>query len=234
MDASNESAQGNPDWQGAMTAENFYLLPAYGAPDLWFALPRCVHLARKADGLPEFFLEFISDRNGAKPEDSLYAVIDMGLNRESDLVSAYGLLPRTQSGVTLMPVTFTTGTYWHLECADAHESAPFAWEDAERATIHGRLPTKTAQLLYSALAAGSITVARAAVECEVAAFLPRVDAAVTFNTVELFSAVAALNPGAPSVPFRRMVTFLDDPPRGLFRFDGDANASTGRRSLPGF
>jgi len=224
---SSASARGNPDWQGTIATEDFYLLRAYSDPGLRFALPRAARLARRADGSPWFFLEFISDRNGAKPEESLYAMIDVGLNRESDLSSALGLLSRAQPGVTLMPATFTTGNYWHLECVDVHATAPFHWEDAQRATIHGRLPAKTAQVLYSALGAGSITVARAAVECEMAAFLPRVDTAATFSAQSMLSSVKSLNPAASSVPFRRMVSFFDDPPRGLFRFDDDDKASTG-------
>lgn len=227
-DGWNAAAQGNPDWQGGIVTEDFLLLPAYGDARLYFALPRLARLARKANGAPEFFLEFVSDRNGAKPEESLYAMIDMGLLRVSDLASAYGLLTRTHPGVTLTPATFTTGTYWHLECDDAHETGPFAWEDAQRATIHGRISTKTGQLLYAALATGSITISRAAVECEMAAFLPRVDAAVRFNASNLLASVGTLNPGGASVPFQRMVTFFDDPPHGLLRFEGEDKSGTGR------
>lgn len=211
-----------------MATEKFRLLPAYGAPSHWFALPRAVNLARQNDGLPDFFLEFVSDRNSDKPEDSLYGMIRMGLIEEWDRSSAYRVLPPSQVGVTLTPVTFTTGTYWHLECGDCRVTAPFAWEEAQRATIYGRIPTEAAQLVYAALDNGSLTVARAAIECEVAAFLPRVDLTVTFRPADLLSRLAALSPGLPSVPFSRIAAFLEDLPRDLFQWEGNAADLAGK------
>jgi hypothetical protein len=147
------AAQGSPDWQGGILTENFNLLTAYGNTHLYFAVPRGARLARKADGSPQFFLEFVSDRNDSKAEDSLYAVLDLGLERNGDIAGAYNLIP---TGAALMPATFTTGTYCHLECGDSHETAPFAWENAQRATVHSRISPNSGQLVYAALATGTI------------------------------------------------------------------------------
>ena len=222
------AAHGTPDWQGFFLTENFSVLPAYGDASLYFAVPRVARLAEKSDRSPEFFLEFVSDRNGAGPGESLYATIDMGLTRDGDLTETYGLLAQRGPGVGLMPATFTTGTFWHLECVDLHETAPFAWEDAQRAVIHTRIGTKTAELLYGSLAGGALQIARAAVECEMAAFLPRIESTVTFHTASLLEALGTLSPGGRSVPFRQMVAYFDKPNPGLLRFDGDDTGATGR------
>jgi hypothetical protein len=219
------AAQGSPDWQGGILTENFNLLTAYGNTHLYFAVPRGARLARKADGSPQFFLEFVSDRNDSKAEDSLYAVLDLGLERNGDIAGAYNLIP---TGAALMPATFTTGTYCHLECGDSHETAPFAWENAQRATVHSRISPNSGQLVYAALATGTITVAKAAVECGMAAFLPRIESTVTFNAANLLASLATLNPGGSSVAFRRMVTFFDNLPGGLLRFEGNDKGATGR------
>lgn len=224
----NATAQGSPDWQGAMLTEDFNLLTAYGDNHLYFVVPRKARLARRADDSPQFFLEFVSDRNDPRVEDSLYAVIDLGLERTGDIAAAYNLITKSASGAALMPATFTTGTYWHFECGDAHETAPFAWEDAQRATVHTPISASSAQLIYGALAAGAVTVARAAIECGMAAFLPRIESTVTFNAANLLTSLAALNPGGSSVAFQRMVTFFDKPPGGLLRFEGDDKGGAGR------
>jgi hypothetical protein len=224
--------RGNPDWQGSILAENFALLPAYGDDHLYFAMPRIARLARNIEGSPDFFLEFVSDRNSAGPDQSLYSIIKMGLTRDGDAKAAYQLLASDNPGAVLMPVTFTTGTCWHLECDDARETAPFAWENAERATIYCRVAAKTGQLLYAALGSGGMTVARAAVECEMAAFLPRIESTVTFNAANLLASLRMLNPGGSNVPFRRLITFFDNPPSGLLQFEGSDKGAMGRsRSL---
>ena len=196
---------------------------------MFFVVPRVVWLAKR-NGSPDFFLEFISDHNGASKEESLYAMIELGLTRPRDTEDAYRyLLKERKSGATVMPATFTTATFWHLECEDVHETGPFAWEDMERASIHRRIPTKTALLLYSALERGrALPMARAAVECEMAAFLPRIETTVTFHRAGLQEALGSLNPGGSSVPFRRMVTFFEQSHPGLLSFEGEDRGVAGR------
>jgi hypothetical protein len=223
------ATNGTPDWQNSFGTENFTLLPAYRDASMFFVVPRVVWLAER-DGSPDFFLEFVSDHNGAGKEESLYATIELGLTRARDTADAYRfLLVERKSDATLMPATFTTETFWHLECEDVHETGPFAWEDMERATIHRRIPTKTALLLYSALEQGrALPMARAAVECEMAAFLPRIESTVTFNRASLHEALGSLNPGGPGVPFRQMVTFFEQPHPGLLKFEGGDRGVLGR------
>ena len=220
--------QGSPDWQGSVLGEDVILLPAFGDDQLHFAIPRKARLARRADGSPQFFLEFFSDRNDPRIEDTLYAVIDLGLECSRDLSAAYELVAKNDAPAALMPATFTTGTYCHFECGDAHVTLPFAWQDVLRATLHSRIPVRPAQLIYGALAKGAAQVARAAVECGMGAFLPRLESTVSFQVADLLAAVAKLNPGGGSVAFQRLVKFFDDPPGGLLRFEGNDRGGSGR------
>lgn len=219
---------GTPDWQGSVPTEDFIVLPAFGDETLYFAVPRKALLGRRADGSPWFFLEFFSDRNDATVKESLYAVIDLGLECDRHFSAVYELITKNGTGAALMPATFTVGTYCHLECGAAHVTAPFAWEDAQRATLHSRIPAASAQLIYGALEKGTVTVARAAVECGMAAFLPRIDSTVTFNAADILACVARLNPGGSSVAFQQMVRLFDNPPDDVLRFDGQDRGGTGR------
>ncbi|CAG9203484.1 conserved hypothetical protein [Paraburkholderia sabiae] len=218
----NVAAQGTPCWQSVIRTETFDLLSAYDDPQLYFALPKTASLATTSDGSPMFFLEFFSDRNDPNIDNSLYAMIEMTLEQDGDLSTAYDILGKTRSGVTLLPFTFTTGSYVHVECGDSHASAPFAWQSAKRATINARISLLTARLLYGALATGRVTIARAAIESEVPAVLPRFEATVRFNARDMAGTLrTALAPVGASVAFDTLVRFLDEPPATLFAFDGE-------------
>jgi hypothetical protein len=223
----NAAAQGSPDWQGNTLTEDFIVVTAYDDEHLFFAIPRNARLARKADNSPQFFLEFVSDRNDARIEDSLYAVIDLGFECSGDFSAAYDTITKGVPSAALMPATFTTGTYCHLECGDGHETVPFAWDAAQRATLHSRISTQSAQLIYGALGKGSISVAKAAIECGMGAFLPRLEATVRFNAADLLASLAKLNPGGSSVPFQQMVKLFDEPPGDVLRFDGNDRGGSG-------
>lgn len=112
------AARGVPDWQGSFVdgAASFVLLPACADPALYFALPRLASLAQRSDGSPDVSLEFVSDRNGAGPENSLYASLHLGLQRGGSLEDAHRLVAERSPGAALMPAALTTGTVWHLEC----------------------------------------------------------------------------------------------------------------------
>jgi hypothetical protein len=128
-----------------------------------------------------------------------------------------------------LPATFITGTYAYLESGDGHETVPFAWDAAQRATLHSRISTQSAQLIYGALANGTIIVAKAAIECGMGAFLPRLEATVRFNAADLLASLAKLNPGGSSVPFQQMVKLFDEPPGGgVLRLDGNDRGGPGR------
>lgn len=71
-------------------------------------------------------------------------------------------------------------------------------------------------------------IARAAVECEMAAFLPRIESTVMFNPAKLQESLQSLNPGGRSIPFRRMVMFFEESHPGLLTFEGGDRGSYGR------
>lgn len=221
-------AHGAPDWQGAFRTELASLLPGYEDENLFFAVPQSAHLAERDDHTPDFVLEFVSDRNDVSPDQSLYAVIRMGLHWGDSIGDAYDVLKQRQPGAIMMPAMFPTGTVWHLQCRELYQTAPFAWEDAQRASIHCRLDAQIANLLYASLAGGTLPLARAALECQIAAFLPRIESTASFEPAGLLQAIRALNPEGRSVPFRRMLTFFDELPPGLLRFDGDDKGALGR------
>jgi hypothetical protein len=224
------AARGTPDWQNSFGDDtgDYVLLPACADAALYFALPRLAALAERSDGSPDFFLEFVSDRNGAGPEDSLYASVHLGLERGGSLEDAHRLVAERSTGAALMPAALGTGTVWHLECGRLHKTSPFAWTDAQRASIYARLSPEMGTLLYGALAQGAVQVAKAALECEMAALLPRIEATVTFETARLVDALCALGSGDGSVPFRRMETYLNGTLPGLLHWEGDDAGASGR------
>ncbi|NHZ94177.1 hypothetical protein [Massilia sp. CCM 8734] len=223
------AAQGMPDWQSIIKTENFDLLGAYDDPGLRFAVPKAARLASKLDGTPDFHLEFISDQNIESADECQYAMLTMGLEKSCDLAPACEALKAAGSGAALLPCTFTTGCHVHFELNDTHVSAPFAWQDAGRATLNARLPADTALLFYGALDHGNLTVVRAAIECEVAAMLPRLDLQVRFDTGATLRALRqALDGNGAGMPFAALIRYLTAPPSGLFTF----SATVGGAAAP--
>ncbi len=221
-----------PDWQSTLIAHDFKLLPGYADAGIFFALPNASNLATLKDGSPDFFLEFFSDQNDPDPGNSLYAMVRMSLEQSGDLQAAHQLLRQQHLGAALMPIAFTTGTFCHLECGDSHESVPFTWEGARRATLDTRISALTARLLYAALDTGAVTVARAAIECSLAAVLPRLECSVRFDAAKLLPRLlAALNPGSNTVPFDALVKLCDRPPTGCFQFDNPPDHANGSLGL---
>lgn len=229
---SDTSAQGMPDWQSTLIADDFKLLAGYADAGIYFALPNASNLATLKDGSPDFFLEFFYDQNDPDPDHSLYAMVRMSLEQSGDLQATHQFLRQQHPGAALMPIAFTTGTFCHLECGDSHESAPFSWEGACRATLNTRISALTARLLYAALDTGAVTVARAAIECSFAAVLPRVECSVRFDAAKLLPGLlAALNPGSNTVPFNALVKLCDRPPTGSFQFDNTPDQGKGTLGL---
>jgi hypothetical protein len=223
---------GTPDWQGSFRIDNFTLLPAYGRNDLFLFFPRVALLAKKNDKTPDFSLEFVSDFNASRVEDSLYATINIGLTREVDTGSVYRRLTELYPAGAMIPATFAPDTRWHIESGDLHETQPFAWEEAERARILQRVPTTLGTLIYGALAKGSATVLRSAIECEIPSFLPRVEATVTFDTGRLLGSLTDLERGSRNVPLQRVTNFFSEPHPGLLSFEGQVSSkSTGDLAL---
>jgi hypothetical protein len=215
-------AQGMPDWQSMINTEAFDLLGAYNDPSLYFTVPKAAQLASKPDGTPDFFLEFVSDQNIQSADECQYAMLTMGLKKSDDLAPAYAALSASRSGAALLPCTFTTGSYVHFELNDTHVSVPFAWQDASGAILNARIPANAARLLYGALADGNLTVVRAAIECEVAAVLPRLDLRVRFDTESTVRALQQAPGGnGTDIPFAALVAYLTSPPGNLFTFSGN-------------
>ena len=216
--------KGTPDWRGSFRIDDFTLLPAYGQDNLFLFFPRVALLAEKSDKTPDFSLEFISDFNATRAEDSLYATINIGLTREADTGSAYRSLTERCPAGTMVPATFAPDTRWHIESGDVHATEPFAWEEAERARILQRIPTTLGTLIYGALARGSTTVLRSAIECEIPSILPRVEATVTFDTARLLGTLADLERGGTNVPLQRVTIFFSEPHPELLSFEGHVSS----------
>ena len=221
------AARGMPDWQTVVKTEQFDLLGGYDDAGLCFAVPRAARLANLADGTPDLLLEFVADRNTPNPDDYLYAMLAMGLEIDADLATAHAALQAAGNNAALLPCTFTTGCYLHLELGDTRFSAPFAWQDAGHTTINARLEPGAATLFYGALGNGSPAVASAALECELAAILPRLDLDLRFDPAAVVAALRqALDPDGSGVPFRALVNRLSDPPAGLFSFSAPTGGAS--------
>lgn len=219
--ASPNAAPGTPDWQGLLKTECYDLLPAFQDPQLFFVLPKLARLATTNDGMPDFFLEFFSDSNDHNVDNSLYAMLHMGFEIDNSLSDARAGLP---ARTTLLPFTFTTGTYVHMESGDSRASLPFAWESARRASMDARVSLLTARLLYGALAADGMTPMRAAIECAVPALLPRPELSVRGNLAQLRRAACdALRAPDGCLPFAALADFFSQPRRGLLQYDADAS-----------
>ncbi|NHZ93155.1 hypothetical protein F2P45_29705 [Massilia sp. CCM 8733] len=226
------ASQGMPDWQSVIRTEDFDLLGAYNDAGLRFAVPKAAHLASKADGSPDFFLEFLSDQNSQGPDECQYAMLTMGLEKSGDLATACAALKAAGSGAALLACTFTTGSYVHFELNDTHVSAPFAWQGAGRATLNARLASDAARLFYGALAHGNLTVARAAIECEVAAVLPRLDLQVRFDTEATVRALQqALDGNGTGISFAALSAYLSTPSSGLFSVTGSVGGAATQLGL---
>lgn len=220
--ASPNAAHGTPDWQGLLRTACYDLLPAFQDPQLFFVLPKLARLATTNDGMPEFFLEFFSDSHDRNVDNSLYAMLHMGLEIDNSLADARAGLPAC---ATLLPFTFTSGTYMHIEAGDTHASLPFSWESARRASLDARVSLLTARLLYGALAANGVTLMRAAIECAVPALLPRPQLSVRGNLRQLRQAACdALRGPDGCLPFAALADFFSRPQRGLLQYETDAGA----------
>ncbi len=234
------AARGLPDWQHASGNDQFQLLGAYGEDGLYFAVPRTAALAVRSDGSPDFFLEFVSDKNAPGPDQSLYAVLRMGLTPGGNLIAAAGLLDQPRSEAALLPMSFNGGNRLHLRVGDSVETAPFAWTSATHAAIEARLSPLSARLLYAALhrseggveGAGLGGLVQTAIECEVAAVLPRLDLQVRFDPGRVLPSLRDHFRGGPlaedhSLPFEGLVNLLAEPRPQWFDYSG---AEVGRSS----
>ena len=209
---SDQPMQGHLDWQGRRPGEFFDRLPAFGMSGMSYALPRVARLARRADGSPWFYLEFFSAKNDPDLANSVYAMVEMGIEQAGELAD--------EPGEPAVALAFTSGNQVHMACGGSCISLPFVWEAGRRATLKGRLPMDAARLVYGALVNASPTILRAAIECEVPAVLPRVAATVQFKAAELLREVQTALAGADgNVPFEKLVKFLDAPLAGLLTTD---------------
>ena len=91
----------------------------------------------------------------------------------------------------------------------------FAWEGGDTARVVQRIPAEPGTLIYQGLQSG-VLFSRAAVECEVAAFLPRVkDITVSAKTSELLDVLRKFsteNGDANGVSYNRLLNVLVDQP----------------------
>lgn len=221
------AARGSPDWQDVVRTEHFDLLAAYEDPRLRFAVPKAARLAVRSDGMPDFFLEFVSDRTDPTIEDSLYAMLRVGVEAEHDFAQALPASGSVRAGQALLPLAFGTGTWLRLVFGETHTAMPFAWDGALRARLDARIPLFTARLIYGALAAGGVVV-QAAIECEVPAVLPRPAATASFDARAVVQALrAALATREDSIPFAAAVDWLAAAPRALVRLEGEPERPEG-------
>ncbi len=220
-----------PDWTRPIARADAWLVPAYRTADLFFSVPRAVDLARRADGTPDFFLEVFSDRNAAGDDQALFANLRMGLERRDAGADRDRFVAARGGQTRVVPARLSADAAWHFECGTCRETAPVAWDGAGRATLQTRLPATTGDLIYGQLGTGVVTTARVAVECRVGGVLPRVETTALFEVEALLARLATLHPGAPSLAFDALVTWLKAPPPDLFRLEGEAGVDAGERAL---
>jgi hypothetical protein len=219
---------GIPDWQNSFGAEEFTLLPDHDDKSLYYLLPRIVTLAERADRAPDFTLEFVSDNNTNDPRDLLYTNINMCLTTEGGMARAYQFLTKSKPKAGLMPATLTTEARWYFEIKGVRHSDLFAWDEVGRARIYRRISAELGNLIYGALANVSLSIARAAIGAEIAAFLPQIQSTVSFDPAALLKSLGDLNPGGASVPFRPVVEFFGHAHPGLLEFSGADSGGEGR------
>jgi len=181
---------GLPDWTSAFPTAGSWVLSTYDDARQFFALPSALRLASTESGQPDLGLEYIVP-GGGTVEGSLYAVIRMGLAFTHDHDSALAeVRKRCHPEDSLVAAHFLPETYWRLEHqAVAPVIREFAWEGGDTARVVQRIPAELGTLIYQGLKSGRL-LTRAAIECEVAAFLPRVEEiTVSAKTSELLDAL---------------------------------------------
>ncbi len=207
------SALGVPDWQGALETEEFTFLPAYGDDELHYGIPKSLALVDRVDKSPDFALEFVSNLNAPSPADSLFATINMCLARGGDARAAYCTLATDKPTATALPATFTPTAFWYLEATNEPQAVQqFAWEDVDRARVFQHMSRELGVRVWNALPRSSTLAARAAIECGIAAFLPRVPTKVTFEPRALLAALRGLNPRTTegSVSLDAVIAYFKD------------------------
>jgi hypothetical protein len=204
---------GIPDWQDPLTMAGQRVLPSFDRDGMYLLLPNGLVLAQQRGAGVPMMLEFVADRNTADPNDSLYTMIDMAFQRESDMAGALRELRATDPSARLQPVTFGPTAYWTLQVPgpDTHTRG-LAWENVETVEIHQRLSQQIGLILYNGLKAGKVA-ALSLVQCELASVMPRLPVSVTFSPKQLLTALFDLSPaaGATSVSVDRMIRFFEGP-----------------------
>ncbi|MEQ9481984.1 hypothetical protein [Coleofasciculus sp. F4-SAH-05] len=203
---------GIPDWQGVIRTEKFTILPASDDPNQHFALPVNVKMGNDKKDKPDFFLSFICPPGSADPETSIYTMINMGLETDQHIEEAFEYLRQEKPQATLVAANFAAEAFWNLEIPQMEPIVQqFAWENVNTARIYQRIPEAAGLLIYNGLKETSL-IARAAVQCQLIALVPRLPLKVKFNTRELLQAVWDLHPSQSSIPRNDIYNyFLRDP-----------------------
>ena len=214
-----------PDWQGAINKESYTILPTFGDGNQYFLLPTEVHL-RQQNGKPDFYLNFICEAGYSSPEDSIYTIINMGLERDAELENAFAYLRQQKPQATLTTAIFSAKAFWHLETSAVEPIVqPFAWENVDTARIYQRIPQNVGILIYQGLKKNHF-LARAAIDCEIVVMLPRLPLNVSFQPDKLLSAVQDLNPEQSIISWDKMYNFfLSDPSTLPLKINGDYNVT---------
>jgi hypothetical protein len=224
-----------PDWQGSISQDNFTILPAYGGGNQYFILPLGVHIRQKENGKPDFYLNFFCPQNNYNsPEHSIYTMINIGLEKKQGIMEqALMFLRQQKPQATLIPVKFSSKSFWNLEIPTIKPIVEeFAWEDADTIRVYQRIPENVGLIIYQGLQ-GKILAARAAVQCEVVAFVPRFPVRVTFKTSELLTALRDLDDNKfPNMSYFKIRNFLVEHRGNLpLSFDKEYNVNESSKNF---
>lgn len=208
------SLQGLPDLQRPLSHEAARILYPFGLVDDHFVLPDRLEVARRADGSPDFHLEFV---RGARPDlpPEPYGLLDLRLHPHYPVDAALAILREHQPRAVAMPLVFSAGVlrFKVVGTGAVTEDAaaapvPLAWNSLGYARYMERLDPSVATLLKRALQDELFTV-EAYADLELVGVAPRVPVVVELDLralVERLHADLAHPSGA--VPWAEVVNYL--------------------------
>jgi hypothetical protein len=179
---------GTPDLQNRFLVGGYEILPTYGGGTHYYFTPNVLQLAHRENGDAEFALNFISAAGHDAPEESLYAMLNLGLQLAAIPPEVTDQFRRDHPRAELLPLPLLPPAYGHIETGRiAPIVGQLAWS-GDTARISQHIPADLGTVIYHALQ-GNGMLPRFAVECEAAAYAPRLPVVVRVRTVPFMRAL---------------------------------------------
>jgi hypothetical protein len=190
--------QAQPDFQQSLNTDAAQILYPYGLSQRYYALPDRLEIAQRADGRPDFRLDFARGENPMLPP-APYVVLDFSARPHIEAETALTAVRERYPQAVLEPVGFTSGVL-RLQIVDSNgqtttsEPAPLVWNPIGDARFVQKLTPEQGSVIERALRGELLTV-QCYADLEMMGVSPRLPLSVTFNPLALTDQILA---GIPS------------------------------------